>query len=159
MVSRLRAAGHEIGNHAYTLRSTMGASDEAFAGNLLRTEAVLGLDGPVKLFRPPGGKIRPRQLAVLERLGYRCVLGSAYPYDGGHPPAAYIEWLITKNLAPGVVVILHDGIPDPSRSVQALDPILQAGRAKGLRFVTVGELLQASGARAPVRPGPPSPAP
>jgi hypothetical protein len=38
---------------------------------------------------------------------------------------------------------VHDGIADPSRAIAALDGILAAGERKGLRFVTLGELLQA----------------
>jgi peptidoglycan/xylan/chitin deacetylase (PgdA/CDA1 family) len=143
LVGRLRSEGHEVGSHYYTIRSTLQASDADFLANLTRTEEVLGLRGPIKLFRPPGGKIRPSQLRLAEDRGYRVILGSAYPYDGHHPPSAYIRWLVTKNLAPGVIIILHDGIADPSRTVAALDSILTAGEGKGLRFVTVGDLLRA----------------
>ena len=141
LVGRLRSEGHEVGSHYFTTRSTVQASDDDFLANLTRTEEILGLRGPIKLFRPPGGKIRRSQLQLAEDRGYRVVLGSAYPYDGYHPPSAFIRWLVTKNLAPGVIVILHDGIADPSRTVAALDSILSAGERKGLRFVTVGDLL------------------
>jgi len=141
LVGRLRSEGHEVGSHYFTTRSTVQASDDDFLANLTRTEEILGLRGPIKLFRPPGGKIRRSQLQLAEDRGYRVVLGSAYPYDGYRPPSAYIRWLVTKNLAPGVIVILHDGIADPSRTVAALDSILTAGERKGLRFVTVGDLL------------------
>jgi hypothetical protein len=144
LVGRLRREGHEVGNHYLTIRSTIGASDEEFLANLMRTEEVLGLDGPLKLFRPPGGRIRPSQRRLAEERGYRVVLGSAYPYDGSRTPSAYIRWLVTKNLAPGVIVILHDGIADPSRMITVLDSILGAGERQGIRFVTVGALLQAS---------------
>jgi len=142
LVGRLRSEGHEVGSHYFTTRSTVQASDDDFLANLTRTEEILGLRGPIKLFRPPGGKIRRSQLQLAEDRGYRVVLGSAYPYDGYRPPSAYIRWLVTKNLAPGVIVILHDGIADPSRTVAALDSILTAGERKGLRFVTVGDLLE-----------------
>jgi peptidoglycan/xylan/chitin deacetylase (PgdA/CDA1 family) len=59
----------------------------------------------------------------------------------------YIRWLIEKNLAPGTIVILHDGIANPKRSIAALPGILAAGREKGLRFVSIGELMGRSGAR------------
>jgi hypothetical protein len=49
---------------------------------------------------------------------------------------------VTKNLRPGTIVILHDGIPDPRRTIEALEPILAAGDAKGLHFVSVGTLLE-----------------
>ena len=141
-LGRLRSEGHELGNHYFTIRSTIRASDEDFLANLTRTEQILGLHGPIKLFRPPGGLIRSSHLRLAEEHGYRVILGSAYPYDGSHPPPAYIRWLVTKNLAPGVIIILHDGIADPSRMISALDSILVSGERKGLRFVTVGELLR-----------------
>ncbi|HET6898620.1 MAG TPA: polysaccharide deacetylase family protein, partial [Vicinamibacteria bacterium] len=149
LVARLRMGDHEVGNHYFTIRSTVRASDDEFLANLTRTEHVLGLQGPNKLFRPPGGRIRPVHRRLAEEHGYRVVLGSAYPYDGSRTPSAYIRWLVTKNLAPGVIVILHDGIADPSRMLNVLDSILSAGDRKGLRFVTVGELLRASAKAGP----------
>jgi peptidoglycan/xylan/chitin deacetylase (PgdA/CDA1 family) len=142
-VARLREAGHEVGNHYFTIHSTLRTSDAEFRDNLARTERALAISGPIKLFRPPGGLIRGSQLAIAEERGYRVVLGSAYPYDPSHPPARYIEWLVMKNLSPGVIVILHDGIADPSRMIAALDAILDAGERRGLRFVSVGTLLRA----------------
>jgi peptidoglycan-N-acetylglucosamine deacetylase len=140
-VALIRAGGHEVGNHSYTLRSALRQTDEEFARDLERTGGLLALSGPFKAFRPPGGRIRSAQLDGVLREGYTPVLGSAYPFDGQHPPAAYIRWLVSKNLAPGTVVILHDGIADPSRSIAALPGILEAGRRKGVRFVSVGTLL------------------
>jgi len=69
------------------------------------------------------------------------MLGSAYPHD---PPVSYIRWLVTKNLAPGTIVILHDGISNPTRSIQALPQILVAGCREGLRFVSIGALRAAA---------------
>jgi peptidoglycan/xylan/chitin deacetylase (PgdA/CDA1 family) len=147
LVGRVRSQGHEIANHYFTIQSTIRATDEEFVANLMRTEEVLGLQGPFKLFRPPGGRIRAAHRRLAEERGYRVVLGSAYPYDGAKPPSAYIEWLVTKNLAPGVIIILHDGIADPSRMIAVLDAILTVGEQKGFRFVTVGRLLQPGGNR------------
>ena len=140
-VAHIRAAGHEVGNHHYSLRSTLRMTDPEYLEGLRRTEDALRLEGPTKLFRPPGGRIRARQLDQAIARGYTCVLGSAYPFDGAHPPASYIRWVVSKNLAPGTIVILHDGIADPSRSIEALPGILDAGRRQGLRFVPVGTLL------------------
>jgi peptidoglycan/xylan/chitin deacetylase (PgdA/CDA1 family) len=58
------------------------------------------------------------------------------------PPLWYIKWLVEKNLRPGSIVILHDGISDPRRSLEALPHILLAGHAKGLRFVSIGTLIR-----------------
>jgi len=61
------------------------------------------------------------------------------------PPVAYIRWLIEKNLRPGTIVILHDGIRDATRSVEALPQILEEGKRRGLRFVSIGELVDSWG--------------
>ena len=42
-VDALRASGHEVGNHYFSIRSTVRASDEEFVTNLVRTEAILRL--------------------------------------------------------------------------------------------------------------------
>jgi peptidoglycan-N-acetylglucosamine deacetylase len=144
LVARIKGAGHEISNHYYKNCSTLGHSDAEFLGYLQQTEKALGPTGEPKLFRALGGVERPRQLRLARAQGYTCVLGSAYPNDPMHPPVWYISWLIEKNLVPGTIVILHDGISDARHSVQALPQILHAGRERGLSFVSVGELMRVS---------------
>ena len=58
-----------------------------------------------------------------------------------------MKWLVAKNLAPGSIVILHDGIADPTGTVEALPSILEAAGDKELRVVEVGELLAAAHSR------------
>lgn len=144
LVAAVLAGGHEIGNHYSANVSTLGHSDATFVSNLEQTEAALGLTGKPALFRPPGGVAWPRQIRLARARGYTCVLGCAYPHDPMHPPVWYMRWLVEKNLVPGAIVILHDGISDPSRGIQALPNILEAGRHKGLRFVSISELMFAT---------------
>lgn len=144
VVKAIRAGGHEIGNHYSSNVSTLGHSDAEFVRKLEQTEAALGLAEKPALFRPPGGVAWPRQIQLARALGYTCALGCAYPHDPMHPPVGYIRWLVEKNLVPGAIVILHDGISDPSRSIQALPHILEAGRRKGLRFIPISELMRSA---------------
>lgn len=142
IVQAIRTAGHEVGNHYMNRGVTLADGSDEFLAKLERTElAIGGLTSP-KLYRPPSGLAWPWQLRAARERGYVCVLGSAYPHDPAHPPVRYIQWLVDKNLRPGAIVILHDGIADPSRSIRALPGILEAGRRRGLQFVTVGELLR-----------------
>jgi peptidoglycan-N-acetylglucosamine deacetylase len=142
VVSRVKAGGHEVGNHYLMDASVLGHSDAAFLDCLEQTEKAIGIETRPKLFRPPGGVAWPRQLRVARAQGYVCVLGSAYANDPIHPPVWYIRWWIERNLVPGAIIILHDGISDPTRGIQALPHILAAGRQKGLRFVSVGALMR-----------------
>ena len=142
LVQAIKAGGHETGNH-YLHRGTCLADRLAtFSAKLTEAEQAIGLSAEVKLFRPPAGLAWPWQLRRARELGYTCVLGSAYPHDPAHPPVSYIRWLVKKNLVPGAVIILHDGISDPSHTIQALPDILAAGQARGFRFVAVGTLLE-----------------
>ena len=150
LVARIKSDGHEVGNHYYRDGSTFIHSDADFLRYLKQTEQAIGPIEEPKLFRAPGGVAWPRQMRLARAEGYTSVLGSAYPNDPTHPPARYIQWLIDKNLAPGTIVILHDGISDATRSIQALPHILQTGRKRGIRFVSIGELMRAGYRRADI---------
>jgi len=140
VVARIRAEGHEIGNHYFRNGATLSHSDEEFLGNLEKTERAIGNEEKLELFRPPGGVAWARQIRLARERGYTCVLGCAYPHDPMHPPVWYIRWLIEKNLVPGTIVILHGGIANSKRSIAALPHILAEGSKQGFRFVSIGEL-------------------
>jgi len=144
IVARIKAEGHEVANHYFVNGPTLGHSHGEFLNNLEKTESAIGpLENP-KLFRPPGGVARSWQLRLARERGYVCFLGCAYPHDPMHPPVWYIRWLTEKNLRPGTIAILHDGISDPSRSIAALPHILETGYRRGLRFVPIGELKRST---------------
>src|SRR5207245_335382 len=79
VVSQIKAAGHEVGNHYFKNGSTLGHSDADFVGYLRQTEKAIGIKEGMKLFRPPGGVAWPKQLRLAQAHGYKCVLGCAYP--------------------------------------------------------------------------------
>jgi peptidoglycan-N-acetylglucosamine deacetylase len=141
LVARIKAQGHEVANHYARNGSTLFHSDADFLSHLLHTETAIGLLQGLKLFRPPGGIAWSRQLQLAKAHGYICVLGTAYPHDPLHPPVWYIQWLIKKNLVPGSIVILHDGISDPTCSLQALPHVLAEGQRRGVTFVSIGQLI------------------
>jgi peptidoglycan/xylan/chitin deacetylase (PgdA/CDA1 family) len=142
VVQAIKAGGHEVGNHYLHQGTCLADRLATFSAKLTQAEQAIGMSTGPKLFRPPAGLAWPWQMRQARDLGYTCVLGSAYPHDPARPPVRYIRWLVKKNLVPGAIIILHDGIPDPSRGIQALPDILAAGRMRGLRFVTVGTLLE-----------------
>src|SRR5882724_10818030 len=145
VVSQIKAGGHEVGNHYFKNGSTLTHSEADFVAYLEQTETAIGTIAVSKIFRPPGGVAWPNQIRLAQSHGYKCVLGCAYPHDPMRPPVWYMRWLIEKNLRPGAIVILHDGIRDARRSVAALPQILEEGKRRGLRFVSVGELVDSRG--------------
>lgn len=145
LVARIKAAGHEVANHYFINGHTLNHSREEFLENLEKADRAIGLAEKPILYRPPVGWIRAWQLKLLQDRGYICVLGCAYPRDTLHPPLWYFHWLVQKNLVPGAIVILHDGISNPAQTIRALPDILKAAPQKGLRFVPIGELRSFSG--------------
>jgi peptidoglycan-N-acetylglucosamine deacetylase len=144
LLARIRAEGHEVANHTETHGKTLLQRGSTFEKELLGGEEALGLEAArPKLFRPPGIWLRPSQQATAARHGYLTVLGSVYAYDPYKPPTDYIEWVISRNLRPGAIVVLHDSGGNRSNTVSALPAILRAAKDKGLRFVTLSELLAA----------------
>jgi peptidoglycan-N-acetylglucosamine deacetylase len=141
LVARIKSAGHEVANHYFKNGSTLGHSDAEFLRHLENTESAIGLVEKPKLSRPPAGVAWPSQLRLAKAQGYTCVLGTAYPHDPMHPPVWYMKWLIKKNLVPGTIVILHDGILDATRSIHTLSHVLIEAQRRGLTFVPIGELI------------------
>lgn len=142
VIARIKAGDHEVANHYFLDTSILSHSDAVFLDYLEQTEEAIGITKSPKLFRPPGGIARPRQLRLARAQGYVCVLGSAYANDPIHPPVWYIRWRIERNLVPGSIIILHDGISDPRRGIEALPHILATGAQNGLRFTSIGALMR-----------------
>jgi peptidoglycan-N-acetylglucosamine deacetylase len=146
LVARIKSAGHEVGNHYSRNGLILFDSDREFLRNLERAESAVGLSdrsaSGTKLFRPPAGWARPRQVQLARQRGYITALGDAYPHDPMRPPVWYIRWLVQKNLAPGTIIILHDGISSPTRTIKALPGILAEGCRRGFSFVSIGELIK-----------------
>jgi peptidoglycan/xylan/chitin deacetylase (PgdA/CDA1 family) len=142
MVKAICSAGHEIGNHTDTWRNTLRVPIAEFEPDLVRAGVTLDrAPCGTRYFRPAGIWIRPSQLAVVERHGYRPVLGSAYAYDSIAPPASYIAWVIGRALRPGAIIVIHDSGGDRSRTIKAMPAILESARAKNLRLVTLSALI------------------
>jgi peptidoglycan/xylan/chitin deacetylase (PgdA/CDA1 family) len=95
----------------------------------------------VKMFRPAGIYVRAKQLDVLMRLGYRCVLGSAYAFDPHRAPTSLIVWLIGRALRAGAIIVLHDSGGNRTRSMRALPRIIAQARRRRLAFVRLSDLL------------------
>src|SRR6266700_981835 len=141
LVNSIGAAGHAIGNHSNSWRKTICLPPGSLEEDLLEAERALGLDRQPKFFRPAGVLISPKQLQIVRKNNYSCVLGSAYAFDPHHPPAAYIKWAIRRSLRPGAIIVLHDSGGDRSNTIRALPTIIADAQKRGLRFRTLSEFL------------------
>jgi peptidoglycan-N-acetylglucosamine deacetylase len=141
VVRGLVARGHEIGNHLLRDTPSVSIPTPRFAEQLDQSHAILSAFGAVRWFRPSSGWFNQPMLRVLGERGYRCVLGSVYPYDPIVSSVRVIEEHILSTAHPGAIIVLHDG-PDRGRhTADALAHIVPALTERGYRIVTVSELM------------------
>jgi len=134
-----------IGEHTMThphLRSLPLAAAMAEIRN--GRNAALAVAGPpVDLFRPPYGEHSDAIDRELSRDGMAEILWDVDSDDSrSSPPADYREISadVRRNLRPGSIVLLHE---NRGQTIRALRGILPALRRRGLRSVSVPELLAA----------------
>lgn len=142
------ADGHEIAIHGYHHNSLAGTSQARIREEIDLSEKaitkVIGLH-PV-LFRPPGGEYNDTVLSTVREKGYSVVLWNIDPKDWTRPPVHAVIDTVLKGIAPGSIILLHDGqypLPTP----KALALIIDRLREQDYEFVTVSELLQLQNVR------------
>jgi peptidoglycan-N-acetylglucosamine deacetylase len=135
------AAGHEIGNHSRTHANLGKMTDVAAVGADLReTQAIIkeATGYTPVVFRAPYISHGAALWAALDELGLPSIGGahSASDWDAAVTKEGVIERSVKAGA--GDIVILHTW---PEKTAEALPEIIKQLRAKGLRFVTVSELL------------------
>jgi peptidoglycan/xylan/chitin deacetylase (PgdA/CDA1 family) len=134
-----------IGNHTMThpnLRSlsSAGAKAEVRSG---RNAALAAAGAPVDLFRPPYGAHTTAVDQEARREGMAQILWNVDSGDSRlSPPEDYrvISANVRRGVGPGAIVLMHE---NRGQTIRALRAILPALQRRGLRSVTVPELLAA----------------
>jgi peptidoglycan/xylan/chitin deacetylase (PgdA/CDA1 family) len=160
LVRELHAAGHEIalhgGEHRNLRRCSLSEVQAVVRGGKRRLEAITGV--PVRLFRPPFAEQTRRSYAIARAAGMDVVVWSANTRDCYAGTLDDYVANATKRLAPGAIVLFHDGLagPDPraprpdQEALAAPDldraeltgRMLDAVAERALSVVTVSELLR-----------------
>ena len=141
LIERLVAEGHELGNHFTQDRPSIRLTPRAFEADLLRAHRELAPWGRVIWARPASGWYSQAMVGVMQRHGYRCVLGSVYPFDAAIPSVAWATRYILRNARPGAIVVLHDGGSRGHRTAQVLARVVPELRRRGYRVVSLSELV------------------
>lgn len=134
------AAGHEIGNHSKT-HPRLGDMDiDAVRAELVETQAIVEeTTGQVpRTFRAPFISHGPALWTVLDELSLPSIASRLQTHDWEKDVT--VEQIIERSCraAPGDVILLHTW---QNKTVEALPEIIRRLREKGLRFVTMTELL------------------
>ena len=152
---RIVETGSEIGNHTFSHPSLPTLDDSAIHDEFERAGSVIedASDTTLQYWRPPFFHVDERVRAAVSPLGLQEVGCSMMPWDWEWDAGRSAAFVIER-LRRGSIVCMHDGRPPdepanlsaPTReaSVAAVGAILEAMTGRGLRSVTISELLAAS---------------
>ncbi len=142
LVERMKAEGHQVGNHTWGHVRLQGAEAGAILWEVRETDQrlreILG-EGTYWL-RPPYGLIdqEDRRLITVPMAHW-----SVDSRDWELKNAEKVTRMVLKEAGPGSIILMHDIYP---ASVDAALRIVDALQAQGYWFVTVEELFALSGA-------------
>jgi peptidoglycan/xylan/chitin deacetylase (PgdA/CDA1 family) len=141
LVRAIHAAGHEVGNHAYSHRRPGEIGAAAYIAEVRRTHALLEdcVGAPVAtLFRPPYGTMTLGTFVPLAREGFRFVHWSVDSGDSFIADATELERNVRGlALRGGDVMLFHD---DQPQTLAAMPAILGSLAGRRLGFASIAEL-------------------
>lgn len=141
LVQRMKAEGHQIGNHTWSHVRLEGASPTEIAEEVGKTEVFLeGLLGEdCHWLRPPYGIITA---GTESQITVPMVKWSVDPRDWESRDPVKVVQAVLEDAEPDSIILLHDIYPT---SVDAALQIVDTLQAEGYVFVTVEELLRLNG--------------
>ncbi|MFE0020925.1 polysaccharide deacetylase family protein [Amycolatopsis sp. NPDC059021] len=139
----IAAAGHEIGNHSFSHERMIGVTPGWVADEVEATDALIratGYQGAIH-FRPPNGKKLFALPHYLAEHGRTTVTWDVEPDSAGTPGTDRIVEDTVAQARPGSIILLHAMYPGRDATRRAIGPIIDRLKQRGLRFVTVTQLL------------------
>lgn len=154
LARRLVDAGHEIGNHTWSHLSLAHATGaEARAEILDGAAAIERVTGRApSWFRPPRGMVNGAVVRAAADLGQHVAMWTAKPPKTGLDDADQVAGAIAEALAPGAILLFHDGTSGREDDelearrrleVPVLERLLDRIEAAGYELATIGELAAA----------------
>ena len=141
IVLRIVEDEHELANHLTEDEPSILLGPADFEHQLLEAHAVLSEYAEVHWFRPGSGWYNRSMLSILDEHGYRCALGSVYPFDPQLPSFWFATHYILSNVRSGAIIVLHDGGKRGERTAQTLAAVLPELDRRGFRVTTLSDLL------------------
>ena len=143
LIRRAHAEGHLIGNHSHRHRPwTNALGPRAMHRELQTAQATLTeLVGTApRYYRPPVGLSNPHLAGVTRRLGLSVIGWTVRGLDTARRPLARVLARYRRGLAPGAIVLIHDGERPRARVLEITDAVLDEVAARGWTPVRLDRL-------------------
>lgn len=138
------ASGDAIGDHTQThpMMAQLSPHDQydELYEQMAQIEAIGGRRP--RLFRPPYGSFDATTFKELHHLHLLMILWSVDTQDYTLPGSAAIVQRALAGAKPGAIILMHDAGGNRSQTIAALPAIVQGLRRRGLKPVTVPQLLE-----------------
>ncbi|MCF7804657.1 MAG: polysaccharide deacetylase family protein [Candidatus Marinimicrobia bacterium] len=135
LVRQMTAEGHIVGTHFLHHRSYLFSHKSGFQSDLRQSGELISTraDSPVKICRPPYGRIFPWQQKWIRELGMTPVMWTHNTAD--YRPQSLEETCaqLRAYLRPGDIVVMHDGRKYHPEALSILDFIIDEMHLK-IRF-------------------------
>lgn len=126
----VKAGGHSIGNHTFNHLHGWDTADEIYLENTEKCNQLV----KAKLFRPPYGRAKRSQLAVLKKQ-YVVVMWDVLSgdFDTDLSPQRCYQNVVDKS-SNGSIVVFHDSLKAWSRLKYTLPKALEHWQQQGYQF-------------------------
>jgi peptidoglycan/xylan/chitin deacetylase (PgdA/CDA1 family) len=135
--------GMELGNHSYSHPRGLATEAAGASRELVLADAAIRQATGFRpcLFRPPYGQLTADLVQRAKEDGLTTAKWNVDPADWTHPGEGAIRERVLAAARPGSIVVLHDNVESMGQSLKALPAIVEGLQARGLRLVTISELL------------------
>ncbi len=124
-------AGHSIGNHTYHHLNGWNTDANAYLDNVAKCQSLT----QTNLFRPPYGRLMPKQRASLSAKHYKIIMWDVLSadFDTSISPEKCLQNVV-RNARPGSIIVFHDSLKARQNMQYALPRVLEYFTDQGYVF-------------------------
>ncbi len=126
--------GHAVGNHTYSHLKGWKTNDKEYYDDIV----LCGQFIQSMLFRPPYGRITPKQVQKIKKMGYKLILWDVLSrdYDKRVTPEKCLRVVLRKT-GKGSIILFHDSLKTYDNLIFALPRVLEHFSSLGYSFSAI----------------------
>jgi len=130
------SCGHAVGNHTHNHLKGWKTPTKNYLKNISKTEFIISSHSyKTNLFRPPYGRIRPKQAKQLMALGYHIIMWDilSFDWDKDISQETCLKNVV-ENTGKGSIIVFHDSVKASGNMIPVLPKVLEHYSKLGYTF-------------------------